>query len=415
MKRNSRPRTGLKLVYAFTISILLIALLRQILFQLLPTVRPSVATLPVTTRGEALLTGQALVLVAPVDGQPERLVAEGARVAKGTPLLRLSRDARSESWLAEREETIKQRQRLEAEILSAVEQIVAEAVGDYTSAVSNMRKQFAAGQVPSQQLVQRVSTSFANWVSQKAELVDNIQKVERLDARIQQLDIWLQQGAPVLRAPVAGTVTYTMDGLESIITPERFLEMLPSTFERWLNAAAEPKTLVTNGPVSAGAPVAVIRDSWQGWVAVPVPQKALDEGWLTVGSTATWKLAGRPVKVRVHRIAYQQDYEPVAVAEITNDLPYFLTRRRAPFEITWGQITGHLLPSKAVAKHSTGHRVAIIDAAGLSWQPVNVLWQQDDQVLVAGLAGHEKILAYAFLGRWINWELGQDRDDGGGQ
>lgn len=397
--------TGRRLLVSVVLTVLLVILVRNWTVQILPSVNPEVVTWPVTTEGLALLTGQPHLLLAPVDGQLEPLVAEGERVRKGTPIARLAHDARAGTWLEERAELVREYERLQGELTDQAQPDALRSAAAYLEQIRNLRLQLAGGRLPQQQELENAAAAFAGWAANRTKLHKTLGQLEQLELRLELLDDLLQRGAPVLFAPVAGTVTFSVDGLEEAMAPQRFLEMGPATFARWLDAAkavaavAQPPTRL----VRSGSPVAAVMDSWSGLVAVPVPQAVVDAGWIQVGAQPLWELSGRQVRVKILRIATEPDYDPIVIAEITSELPYLITRRTASYRIQWGQVSGYLLPAGAVQSDDENPRVIVVEGGRIRRQPVVVLWEQGDELLVDGLSGNETILRNAALGKLLMW------------
>lgn len=411
MARQRRRARGSRVLISLILTVLLLLLARSIAARVLPLVHPAAENWPVITSGEALITGQAHVLIAPVGGQLEPLAEEGARVAKGAPVLRLAQDPQTASWRDEREQLSNQYQALQEEIARDTEPQLQGAAARYLGQVQRLRDEFAAGRLPDSQSLEVAAAQHDQWLRQREELEAKLESLKQVEDRLRQLDVLLEAGAPVVRAPVAGTVTYRVDGLEEILVPERFIEMGPATFARWLAAAKQvsrPSGTGTghepaNRNIQAGTPVAAILDSWVGLVALPAPPEAVAGGWVAVDDKQVWILDGQQVQVRVLRISSGPDHDPVVIAELASDLPHFLTRRVVPFEVSWGQVSGHVLPVSAVQRHGDGARVVVAGGGRLRWKPVQVMWERDDHLLVDGLTGDEVILRHAALGSWLLW------------
>ena len=409
-----RRRGMLRLLTATGLTLLLLAQLRLWIWQALPSVRPEATTWAVSSEGEGLLAVRSRLLVAPVDGRPERVVAEGTRVAKGQGVVRLLTDQDVTDWHKERAAVADTLGDLEQRELPDAQAERRASAMAYVEAVQALRQSLTTGDGVRAAQVAAAGQAYARWQQAQAAVAAAAARQQGLEARLEHLNTLIQRGAPLLTAPEPGTVSYRIDGLETVLTPENLLEITPAAFARWLDAARHGEQVAAaTEAVRAGTAVAEIIDSWSAWIALPVPTAAIANEWVKVGSEALWTLAGVPVRVRIVRIDPAAAGPPLVVAQLLTGLPELLGRRVVPYRITWGEVQGYVLPATAIAAEPAGPRVALVEAGRMRWQPVRVLERRSQQVLVEGLEGNERVLVHAAWARWLTWPRRSPVEAGG--
>src|SRR5690606_7880493 len=103
------------------------------------------AEIPVTSRGQALLGYEEEVLVAPFRGRVERLVDEGERVARGTPLARIvDAAAPAAGWREERESLSRRLSELQGERLPEAAERAGRRAADLAERLAGLRRATAS-------------------------------------------------------------------------------------------------------------------------------------------------------------------------------------------------------------------------------------------------------------------------------
>ncbi|MFO7245202.1 MAG: hypothetical protein FWJ62_05885 [Thermaerobacter sp.] len=401
---------------ALAVTALLLAAARQAVFTLVPAVEAGPAEVPVTSHGQALLGYEEHVLVAPVGGTLERQVAEGARVARGTPVARIA--AGGGAGPEELQALTLRLSELREAILPGADQEAAAGAEAVASELARLRQGLEAGRGDAAPLWR----AYRAWNDARERRERLQQEAARLEARLEELRRLRDAGTALLRAPVSGTVTFAADGLEDLLDGERFLETAPAlllggdSVPIGLPAAAvgPPQgaaSPVQDGageaaarPVAAGQVVARILDSWTAHVALPVPAEAVRRGWVAAGERIQWEVDGRPVAADVISIIPAAGDRAVAVGRVAVGLPVLMPRRTVPFTYTWGALSGQAVPPSALVESAGGAWVAVVEARGVRWARVMPVARDDRAVLVEGIEPGTRVLRVGRLGFWLTWD-----------
>ncbi|HEX6988791.1 MAG TPA: hypothetical protein VF282_04925, partial [Bacillota bacterium] len=363
---GSRPGAAL---LALTLTALVLAAARQAAFGLAPTVRVEPAEVPITSSGQALVGYDEHLLVAPFAGRVQRLVEEGRRVARGTPVVRLTANAGAGTWMTEHEDLDAQLAHLQRESLPQARRRAEAAAAALAGELDRLRaRQEAPG----------LTAAHATWREARGRLADLEQEARRLEARLAELRRLLPSGAPELRAPISGTVSFAIDGLSGELTGERFVETAPALLmgesSARLETMARPAPAGSSMEVAAGHPLARILDSWTARIALPVPAEAVRRGWVEAGDVLEWTIEGQAVRARVTALVPTGDGRAVAVGQVESGLPVLMPRHTAPYRLTWGSVSGVAVPASALLKTGGGAWVAAVEPTALRWLRVQRVW-----------------------------------------
>lgn len=182
-------------MWALVIVGLALALLKQLLWAVVPTVVVSEGAISVVTKADALIGYQERLLTAPGDGTLEFLVAQGQRVRRGTRLVRLQLQTGSKAG-----------QRLVTAIETTLEQ-VQQAVSEYEAALSAMRRVLARGAAPTAAAIADAQHICNQWHAAVERLAGLSGTPTSPNGAAPAVDDWC--GTELnLRAPVGGTTIF---------------------------------------------------------------------------------------------------------------------------------------------------------------------------------------------------------------
>ncbi|HHW15522.1 MAG TPA: hypothetical protein GXX28_11415, partial [Firmicutes bacterium] len=180
-----------------------------------------------------------------------------------------------------------------------------------------------------------------------------------------------------LRAPLAGTVSYVLDGLEGVLGPQNLPELLNSeTPVADLAQGAEPQATRARQRVTPGQPVAKVVDNFQVWLVADFPS----------GVRAALPQAGERVQLRF--LGTGTPAGAVCRATVTGRRdgrrgsrlvivpveywPEFGRARRTAVELVLGEYEGVLVPRSSLVEQGGTVGVMVQSAAGRNFQPVSV-------------------------------------------
>ncbi len=197
--------------------------------------------------------------------------------------------------------------------------------------------------------------------------------------------------ARFLRAPLAGTVSYVLDGLEGLLGPRKLPELLASeTPVAELAKGAEPEQSRARQRTAPGQPVLKVVDNFHLWFLADfsgADRTALPQ----VGERVRLRLRGSgtpPGAVCRATVEARRDQgrnHRLVLAPVEY-WPEFVRVRRTAVELIRGEYEGVLVPRSALVERKGLTGVIVGTAAGRRFQPVVVQGGDQARVAVDGLA-----------------------------
>lgn len=197
--------------------------------------------------------------------------------------------------------------------------------------------------------------------------------------------------ARFLRAPLAGTVSYVLDGLEGILGPQNLPELLETdTPVTDLAHGADPEEFRARQRITPGQPVAKVVDNFQVWLVTDFPagtRSALPR----TGERVRLRLRGSgtpPGAVCRATVTDRRDRERSCRLVVTpvEYWPEFGRVRQSAVELILGEYEGVVVPRSALVERSGTVGVVVRSAAGERFQTVSVQGGDRERVVVDGLA-----------------------------
>lgn len=331
-------------------------------YGLLMTVPARFGRLSVATAGEALVVRRETVLFSDIAGQVTPVVREGERVPRGALVLRVvppGGNAREDRRWEE-----------------ALDEAGRRAILDEQSPLR------AGADAPGRRgASDRALASVRRTLEEeRAALARRITGREKF-----------------IRASAAGTVSFTVDGLEGVLGPDGLTDLLEQPeLVAGLVRGVEPRTVEAGDEVVPGGAVAKIVDNFQVWFVVDLPR---DEAWGALPSV------GGRVRIRPQGMEAPGGASCKAVVTARRDhpggtrlilapvefWPEFGQLRRTTLEVLLGDFEGVVVPRTALVKRGEVTGVAVETWRGRQFQAVTVRGGDRDRVVVDGLAAGTRV------------------------
>lgn len=235
--------------------------------------------------------------------------------------------------------------------------------------------------------VQKISEykkDISNIVIKKAKIIGDSSKsgsyIKELTEEREQYEAELTEGSEFVNAPVAGLVSYRVDGLENTLSPSNFDELSEEKLES-LNI--KTGKIVPNSSEEAK----IINNFNIHITAVSNSQSAIDA---KVGDIATITLAsGEEVKAK---IVYKKEEngKNLIVFKLDNLKDELVEYRKVSFNITWWSKTGLKVPNDAIIEDENNNICVIKEKAGTySKVYIKVLKKNDKYSIVENLKAED--------------------------
>ena len=155
----------------------------------------------------------------------------------------------------------------------------------------------------------------------------------------------LNSGAEYVNAPESGIVSYRVDGLENILTPECF----PSLNKKVL----EDLNLKTGEIVSTSTESGKIVDNFEGYIATSLNSKKAKE--VKVGDSVTIRLSNSQEIPATIEYIIEEDNSRLIIFKINKGLELDLLSnyRKITFDIIWWSYSGLKVPNEALHEKTT--------------------------------------------------------------
>jgi putative membrane fusion protein len=201
----------------------------------------------------------------------------------------------------------------------------------------------------------------------------------------------------LVRTPLAGTVSYTVDGLEGILGPQSLPDLLKEEVPvEGVARAAEPQVIRAQEAVVPGRPVAKVVDSFQVWFVVDLPREGARLAWPRVGQRVRVRLrgggapAGASCRAAVTGRRDRRDGTRLVLAPVEY-WPEFGRLRRTTLEVLLAEYEGVWIPRSALVERNGATGVMVENWLGRQFQPVSVLGGDPERVAVDGLSPGSRV------------------------
>lgn len=264
-----------------------------------------------------------------------QIKTEGERVAKGDPIFR---------YYSNNEETlVKKIQELDIKIQEAMEN----ENNLFSSDIKLLESQIQEKLIELETLndIQKVSEykkEINSKITKKAKIAGEKSPagsyLKKLVEERSSYEKNLNSGAEYINAPVSGIVSYRVDGLEDILTPESFASLNTKMLE--------DLKLKTGEIVASTGENGKVINNFEGYIVTSLNSKKASEA--QIGDTVTLRLSNSEEITSEVVYLIQEEDTRLITFKITSGLELLANYRKITFDIIWWSYSGLKVPNTAL-------------------------------------------------------------------
>lgn len=186
-----------------------------------------------------------------------------------------------------------------------------------------------------------------NYITKKTNIIgENSKAGSYLSDLIQERKNYenqLNSGSEYMKAPMSGVVSYKVDGLEDVLTPDDFSHYNRSFFEN-LN-------LKTGQTIATSTECGKVVNNYECYIATILKKDQLHD--IEQGDDLELRLSnGDEISSTVENITEQSDEDVLIVFKISKDVEKLINNRKVSFSIIFWQYSGYKVPNSAIIKEN---------------------------------------------------------------
>ena len=332
------------------------------------------------------------------------IVSEKERVSKKQSVFR---------YMADDEENLKKKME---EIDLKIQDALSKQEGFFPADIKNLEKQIddkvkLINTLTDLQKIAEYKKDISNIVTKKAKIIGELSTsgsyIKELTEEREKYESELTEGSEYVTAPVAGLVSYRVDGLENTLSPNNFEELTEQKLEGL--------GLKTGKIVPISNEEAKIMNNFNARIATVLNSESAKNS--KVGDSVTITLSsGEEMNAKIEYAALQESGKVLIVFKFDRLNDELIDHRKISFNITWWSKSGLKIPNDAIVENEDGNSCVVKEKAGTySKVLVNVLKKNDkysivenykaedfetlgiDQSLYGKIAQYDTILMYPDL------------------
>lgn len=183
----------------------------------------------------------------------------------------------------------------------------------------------------------------------------------------------LNAGAEYVTAPMSGIISYKVDGLEEVLTPDNFETLSKEYFEKL--------DLKTGKVVATNEECGKVIDNFSCYIATVIPLK--NEQYAEVGKKIKIRLSNNAeIPAEITNIIKEQDDNLVLFLKIDKQIKELINYRKISFDLIWWSETGLKVPNHAIIEEN-GKKYVVRNRAGyLSKMLIKIKKQGDKYSII---------------------------------
>lgn len=265
-------------------------------------------------------------------------------------------------YLADDEDNLKKK--IE-EIDLKIQDALSKQEGFFPTDIKNLEKQIdekvkSINSVTDLQKIAEYKKDISNIVTKKAKIIGELSTrgsyIKELTEEREKYESELTRGSEYVVAPVAGMVSYRVDGIESTLSPNNLQEL---TEEKLENLGLKTGRIV---PVSNEE--AKIINNFNVRIATSLSSNAAKDA--KVGDKVVITLSsGTEIEAKVEYVISQDESNKTLIIFKLNNLnDELIDYRKISFNITWWSKSGLKIPNDAIVEDNDGNTCVVKERAG---------------------------------------------------
>lgn len=164
----------------------------------------------------------------------------------------------------------------------------------------------------------------------------------------------LNTGAEYVTAPMSGIISYKVDGLEEVLTPDNFETLSKEYFEKL--------DLKTGKVVATNEECGKVIDNFSCYIATVIPLK--NEQYAEVGKKIKIRLSNNSeIPAEITNIIKEQDDNLVLFLKIDKEIKELINYRKISFDLIWWSESGLKVPNHSIIEEN-GKQYVVRNRAG---------------------------------------------------
>lgn len=282
-----------------------------------------------------------------------QIISEKERVAKNEAVFR---------YLADDEENLKNKI---GEIDLKIQEALSKQEFFSSTDVRNLEKQIDnkvknISKVTDLQKISEYKKDITNILNKKAKIIGDSSSsgsyIKELTDEKEKIENELTEGSEYVTAPIAGMVSYRVDGLENTLKPENF--------EDYSIEKLDGLNLKTGKIIPMGNEEAKIINNFVIYIATVLNSEVARNS--KIGDNVTFTLAnGEEVKAKVeYMVKKDEDKDVLIIFKLSNVKDEFIEYRKISYNITWWSKSGLKVPNDAILEDESGNNFIVKERAG---------------------------------------------------
>lgn len=194
------------------------------------------------------------------------------------------------------------------------------------------------------------------------------------------LEEQLNSGAEYIKAPKSGIVSYKVDGLEEVLTPNNFSTLSKEFLEKL--------KLKTGQLIASNDECGKVIDSSKCYIATISNSEQSKK--VSVGDAVKIRLANsKIIKASVNYVSQENEEENLIILEINKQISELANYRKISFDIIWWDESGLKVPNQAIVEENGINYVVRNRAGYLDKIVVNVTKKNDKYSIVTNYSTDE--------------------------
>ncbi len=193
-----------------------------------------------------------------------------------------------------------------------------------------------------------------------------------------------------IKAPVAGVVSYYLDGLEEVYSPKNLKELDLSKVE---TIKSEPRQILPGSQLEEGRPAFKIVNNLEPVyiIAEVSDSQILSEKTRKKSLLLSFSPETKPAEAELLERNFRGQSNRVLL-RLGSHLQNLATVRSQTFDIITERFTGYVVPSKAIVIKEGQHGIYMVYKERVRWKKVDISGMAEEKVVISGVTPDIKVI-----------------------